>query len=132
MRIAPETDSAETNKLVTTVALGGAKRPKLTKMVMSQKTSTTSKGIVIEVTPCSNINQRVCPIPSAIFIAWAWSERCVSSLGESPCIFSNRTSLPAYIGSSREGFVPPRDVIHLRIQTTELRSRSRDSFVSGP
>ena len=53
MRIAPETDSAETNKLVTTVALGGAKRPKLIKMIVSQKISTANSGIETEAILCS-------------------------------------------------------------------------------
>ena len=43
-KIAPETDSAEANRLLTTVALKGAKRPKLMKMIVSQRTSMTSSG----------------------------------------------------------------------------------------
>jgi len=39
-KIAPETDSAPRSKATTTVALGGAKRPKLAKVRLSQKTST--------------------------------------------------------------------------------------------
>ncbi len=86
--MAPETDSAETNKLETTVALNGAKRPKLMKMTVSQRTSTTSNGMETEVIACSYINQRVFPRSIAIFNAWPWSERCASFFGESPWIFS--------------------------------------------
>jgi hypothetical protein len=46
-KIAPETDSAPTNNAATTVGLRGAKRPKLAKMRLSQKTSTTRNAIGI-------------------------------------------------------------------------------------
>ena len=87
-KIAPETDSAATNKLETTVAFKGAKRPKLMKITVSQRTSTTSNGMETEVACCAYINQRVFPISTAILNAWPWSERCVSFFGESPWIFS--------------------------------------------
>ena len=69
-KIAPETDSAETSKLVITVALKGAKRPKLMKMTVSQITSTTSNGMETEVACCAYINQRVLPISTAILNTW--------------------------------------------------------------
>jgi HAE1 family hydrophobic/amphiphilic exporter-1 len=50
-----ETDSAETNKLETTVAFKGAKRPKLIKIAVSQRTSTTSNGMETEVACCAYI-----------------------------------------------------------------------------
>jgi hypothetical protein len=43
--MAPETDAADTNRLATTVALNGAKRPKLTNMALSQRTSTIRSGL---------------------------------------------------------------------------------------
>jgi hypothetical protein len=43
-KIAPETDRAHRNKVITTVALLGAKRPKLAKTIISQKTRTASNG----------------------------------------------------------------------------------------
>ena len=86
-KIAPETDSAQTNRAAITVALGGAKRPKLTKIKMSQKTSTTRNGVGIALSLCSTSNQRVCA-RSARSDAWAWSERCESFCGESSRILS--------------------------------------------
>ena len=46
-RIAPETDSAVRNRLLTTVPFRGAKRPKPKKRVASQKTTITSNGMEI-------------------------------------------------------------------------------------
>src|ERR1700730_4996092 len=74
-KIAPETDSAQTNKVAIVVALRGAKRPKLLKIMASQKTSTASNGVEMKLPPCSNISQRIFPRSIAIFNAWAWSER---------------------------------------------------------
>jgi hypothetical protein len=42
---------------VSVVALGGAKRPKLTKMRVSQKTSTNRKGVRIELPVCTSRSQ---------------------------------------------------------------------------
>jgi len=47
----------ETNKLATTVALRGAKRLKLTKIIVSHKTSTTSSGKGTELAFWSYINR---------------------------------------------------------------------------
>ena len=82
-KIAPETDKAATNKAAITVALRGAKSPKVMKITASQKTGITSMGPETEPTPCSYINQRVCARPITIFNAWPWSERCLSSFGDS-------------------------------------------------
>src|ERR1700740_1197593 len=101
-KIAAETDTAEIKKLVITVALRGAKRPKLTKRAVSQKISTIRRDKDIEVAACSYINQRVCMRSNAIFNARACSERCASSFGVSVCILSKRDSAPATCGSSRE------------------------------
>jgi signal transduction histidine kinase len=60
-RIAQETDSAETNKLATTVVLAGANTPKLMKIIVSHKTRMTSSGKGTEPVLCSYINRRVCP-----------------------------------------------------------------------
>src|SRR5215470_4761004 len=87
-KIAPETASAETKRLLTAVALKGAKRPKLTKMTLSQRTSTTSRGSETELVACSYISQRVFPISIAILVAWLWSARFVLVPGESPWILS--------------------------------------------
>ena len=72
-RVPPETDSAHRNKVAITVALLGAKRPKLVKTMTSQKTSTPSNGREMEVLPCSNISQRNFPRSIAILDACAWS-----------------------------------------------------------
>ena len=45
-----------------TVPLPGAKRPQLRKIKVSQKTTTITNGLETMVVPCSNINQRACPI----------------------------------------------------------------------
>src|ERR1700730_9505154 len=52
--IAPETDSAQTNKVAIAVALRGAKRPKLLKMTASQDTSTASNGMEMKLPACAN------------------------------------------------------------------------------
>jgi hypothetical protein len=54
-KIAPETDSAQTNRVAIAVALRGANKPKLLKIVASQKTSTASNGIEMKLPPHSNI-----------------------------------------------------------------------------
>src|SRR6267154_5159161 len=90
--MAPETESAETKKLANTIALGGAKRPKLIKMIVSQKMRTASNGIETEAMLCSYINHRVWPRPIVMPNAWACIDRCASFFGESPWILSNRTS----------------------------------------
>src|SRR5262245_11314944 len=87
-KIAPDTESAQTNRVASTVALGGAKRPKLTNRTVSQNTSTTRNGIAIELPLCSISNQRVCAISVLIWIAWLWSARCASCCGESCTILS--------------------------------------------
>ena len=86
-KIAPETDSAEANRLLTTVALKGAKRPKLMKMIASQRTSTISRGMATDYVSCSYISQRVFRRSNAILTAWLWNERCASSFGERPWIW---------------------------------------------
>src|SRR5262249_14123663 len=43
-KIALDTDSAQTRKVASTVTFRGAKRPKLAKIIVSQKISTTRKG----------------------------------------------------------------------------------------
>src|SRR5215813_4088603 len=68
--IAPDTDSAETNKLAITVAFEGAKRPKLRKITVSHSTRMTSMGREIDVVACSYINQRVFPISIPMLRAW--------------------------------------------------------------
>jgi len=47
-KIATETDNPQTSKALVTVALIGAWRPKLMKIMVSQKTRTTSMGFEIE------------------------------------------------------------------------------------
>ena len=68
-KIAAETDSAQMHMLVITVALAGAKSPKLARMSVSHNTSTTGNGTETEVVPCSNIDQRIWPIPIAMLNA---------------------------------------------------------------
>ena len=71
---AAATDSAHRIKVVITVALRGAKRPKLQKIMASQKTSATSNGSEMKLSPCSNISQRIFPRSIAILSAWVCSE----------------------------------------------------------
>src|ERR1700756_2356352 len=82
-KIAPETASAHRHRVAITVALRGAKRPKLKKLMVSQKTRITSNGLEIDKLCCSNINQRVCAISATIPTAAALIERWVSFCGES-------------------------------------------------
>ena len=81
--IANETDRAQTQSEVITVALGGAKRPKLTKIIASQKTTMNKKGTEIEPPACSKSSQRIWPRSLAMLSAWALSDVCVSFWGES-------------------------------------------------
>src|SRR5208337_4474087 len=83
-KIAQDTESAETNKLVTTVPLAGAYRPKLMNRTVSHKTRMTSIGMEIKLACCSYINQRVFRISLRMLKASAFNERCVSSFGKSP------------------------------------------------
>ena len=68
-KIAPETANAAAKRLATAVALRGAKRPKLMKTTISQKTMTTSNVRENEAFDCSYINQRTLAIPIAILRA---------------------------------------------------------------
>ena len=68
-KMAHETDSAAMNKLLTAVALTGANNPKLTKIAVSQRTSTITSGMETEVVACSYMSQRVFPISTAILNA---------------------------------------------------------------
>src|SRR5262249_38229633 len=106
-----ETDSAEANRLLTTVALKGAKRPKLMKMIVSQRTSTASKGMETEPVSCSYISQRVFRRSIPILSAWLWNERCASSFGARPCILALRISAAGKGGGNPEALVPPLDQI---------------------
>jgi len=60
-RASPETDNAVTRKAATTVAFRGAKRPKLAKMIVSQKTKTSRKGKGMELPAFSNSSKRMRP-----------------------------------------------------------------------
>jgi len=60
-----------------------ANRPKLPKMMVSQKISTTRNGIGIELFVCANSNRRVCAMSVAICMALACGERWESFCGES-------------------------------------------------
>src|SRR5215467_14806052 len=60
-KIAPETDSAHTNKVAITVVLRGENRPKLVKMTDSQNTMTTKNGRDIALPACSSSSERVRP-----------------------------------------------------------------------
>ena len=73
-KMAAETDIAQTANVATTVRLRGAKRPKLPKMTVSQKTSATRSGIETELVLCWSISQRVLPRSIAILRAWLVNE----------------------------------------------------------
>ena len=60
-RASPETDNAVTRKAATTVAFRGAKRPKLAKMIVSQKTKTSRNGKGMELPAFSNSSKRMRP-----------------------------------------------------------------------
>jgi transglutaminase/protease-like cytokinesis protein 3 len=51
IKIAPETDSAQTSKITTTVAFLAVTRPKPAKMIASQRTSNTRKRIGVVPSP---------------------------------------------------------------------------------
>ena len=60
-KIAPETDNAVTRKAATTVAFLGAKRPKLAKVMVSQKTKTNRTRKGMELPAFSKSSNRVRP-----------------------------------------------------------------------
>jgi len=60
IKIAADTDSAQTNSTPITVLLFGASKPKLTKITLSQKTRTNSKIPEICLFFCSNSIMREC------------------------------------------------------------------------
>src|SRR5215467_462576 len=72
-KIAPETESAQTNRVATTVVLRGAKRPKLMKMTATQKTRIARNGRGIELPLCAKSSERVRPRSTAILSASARS-----------------------------------------------------------
>ena len=57
--MAPETDNAETRRAAIAVAFLGAKRPKLAKMIVNQKTKTSRNGTGMELPAFSNSSNRV-------------------------------------------------------------------------
>ena len=65
------------------VALLSAKRLKLTKMTVSQKISTTRKGIGIDLPVLTNSSRRVFVRSVVASIALAWRERWASFRGDS-------------------------------------------------
>src|SRR5271169_5658902 len=105
MRIAPETDAAAINMQTTTAAFSGANNPKLTKIAISQNTRVTSNGMEIETAWCVYCNQRMCTATHALLSAWSFSERWVSSFGESSWILSIRTSPSIEGATSRKDLV---------------------------
>ena len=58
-KIAPATDSAASISATITVAFPGANRPALMKMIANQEIKTISIGRDIDVSVCSNSNQRI-------------------------------------------------------------------------
>src|SRR5258705_13264202 len=91
--IAPATDSADNMSAITTVAFGGANKPTLMKMIASQAMRTISIGGDIELSVCSNSNQRICPTSVVTCTAWDLRDRCASFCGES-CWIELKNSSP--------------------------------------
>ena len=59
-KIAPEVHRAKMNRAATTVVFGRVKRLKLAKMMVSQNTNTTRKGLGIGLSVCAKSSKRVC------------------------------------------------------------------------
>jgi hypothetical protein len=68
--------------VVTTVPFGGAKSPKLTKMIVSQNTSMTRNGMGIDRSRSSNNNSRNRPRSMPIPSIWVCRRRWSSLWGE--------------------------------------------------
>jgi hypothetical protein len=68
-KIAPVAESAKMISEPMTIALGGANKLKLAKMMVSQNTSTTKKGAGIESPLCAASSKRVCAKSVLTFIA---------------------------------------------------------------
>ena len=120
-----------------TVPFGGANRPKLTKMSVSQKRSTPRNSGGIEVPPPPWPVQRASSRLSLSSTARAWSARCRSFCGESPRSRSARVSTPfdTCDGSSRPGRMssPARSSRSGARRHSSARRGSRWSRVrSGP
>src|SRR5215472_6296359 len=83
-KIAPATESAQTPSVATTVTFVGAYRPKLAKMIHSQKTRTTrnATGIGLSVA-CAANSHRACARLVAVASACDFSARWPSFCGES-------------------------------------------------
>ena len=64
-KIAPETANAAAKRLAIAITSRGAKRPKLKKTKISQKTMTASNVRENEAFDCAYINQRILPILTA-------------------------------------------------------------------
>ena len=58
-KIAPATDIAASISAIMTVAFGGANKPALMKMIATQEIKTISIVTDIDVSVCSNSNQRI-------------------------------------------------------------------------
>ena len=74
-KIATEADNAKTKKAAINIGFGLAKRPKLAKMIVSQRASAARNGIGIELSAWANNNKRFCARSVLIWTARAWSER---------------------------------------------------------
>ena len=61
-KIADDAESAQTNSAATIVRFGRAKRPKLTKIIVSQNTSTATNGLGIALADCAKKNARLSQI----------------------------------------------------------------------
>ena len=68
-KIAPEVDRAKMNRAATT--FGRVKRLKLAKMMVSQNTNTTRKGLGIGLSVCAKSSKRVCAKSAKTCIARA-------------------------------------------------------------
>jgi hypothetical protein len=78
--MAPEADTARTKRMTTIVALGGAKRLRLAKIMASQNTRITRKGAGIGSLAWADTRKRVCARSVATAVARACRDRCASFL----------------------------------------------------
>src|SRR5262245_35420839 len=118
-KIAPDTDTAATIRLPIAVALKGAKIPKLTKMTVSQRTTTISNGMDTDAPACSYISHRVLPRSMARLSACAWSVRCASVAGESAWMRSKSASPAPEVRGAVGAAEPSDDHMVSSIRVTE-------------
>ena len=130
-KIDPETDSAQTSKAATTVALRGANNPKLRNMTATQKISTAINTGGIGLSAWAINSQRVCARSPLSDSARVWSQRCASVRGDSSRSFAGRLGRGDRLVLSLDGSNLPSGQIN-SIRRGWIGAEDRESHGLGP